>query len=61
VRQDAYAKAHPLEVESKKTGREKGRYLNPVEHGQPDSTGIDYEERQKAQQKPALPTPPPTP
>jgi hypothetical protein len=61
VREDAYAKAHPLEVESKKTGREKGRYLNPVDHGQPDSKGIDYEERQKAQQKPALPTPPPTP
>ena len=42
VRQDAYAKAHPLEVESRKTGREKGRYLNPLEHGQPDRLGVGY-------------------
>ena len=40
-RADAYARAHPLEVESAKSGREKGRYLNPVEHGQPLSAGID--------------------
>ena len=48
VRQDAYSKAHPLVVESVKTGREKGRYLNPVEHGQPERLGVDYELRQKA-------------
>jgi hypothetical protein len=41
VRHDAYAKAHPLEVESVKTGREKGRYINPKEHGQPESVGVD--------------------
>jgi hypothetical protein len=40
VRADAYAVAHPLVVESAKTGREKGRYLNPVELGQPESKGI---------------------
>jgi hypothetical protein len=50
VRQDAYAKAHPLEVESRKTGREKGRYLNPLEHGQPERLGVGYELRQKARQ-----------
>jgi hypothetical protein len=48
VRQDAYAAAHPLVVEAAKTGREKGRYLNPVEHGQPESAGVDYELRQQA-------------
>jgi hypothetical protein len=46
VRQDAYATAHPLVVESAKTGREKGKYLNPLEHGQPASAGVDYELRQ---------------
>jgi len=46
VRQDAYAKAHPLVVESVKTGREKGKYLNPVEHGKPERLGVDYELRQ---------------
>ncbi len=50
VRQDAYAKAHPLEVESRKSGREKGRFLNPLEHGQPEERGVGYELRQKARQ-----------
>jgi hypothetical protein len=48
VRQDAYAKAHPLVVEAAKTGREKGRYLTPLEHGQPESAGVDYELRRAA-------------
>ena len=43
VRRDAYATAHPLEVESRKTGREAGRYLTPLEHGQPASLGVDYD------------------
>ena len=43
VCQDAYSKAHPLVVEASKTGREKGRYLNPIEHGQPASAGAAYE------------------
>ncbi|MCI0581808.1 MAG: hypothetical protein L0227_02760 [Chloroflexi bacterium] len=54
VRQDAYAKAHPLVVESAKTGREKGRYLNPLEHGQPASSGVDFELRQRLE---AVPSP----
>jgi hypothetical protein len=41
VRQDAYAKAHPLEVESVKKGHEKGRYLTPLEHGHPASASVD--------------------
>jgi trimeric autotransporter adhesin len=43
VRQDAYAKAHPLAVETAKTGPEKGRYLNPLEHGQPETAGVAYD------------------
>jgi trimeric autotransporter adhesin len=33
VRQDAYAKAHPLVVEQSKTKREQGHYLNPELYG----------------------------
>ena len=48
IRADAYAKAHPLVVESSKTGREKGKYLNPIEHGQPESAGVGSDLRQRA-------------
>ena len=47
VRADAYAKAHPLQVESTKTDNEKGRYLTPLELGQPESKGVDWEARQR--------------
>jgi hypothetical protein len=40
IRQDAYAKAHPLVVEEEKPTEEKGYYLHPVEHGQPESLAI---------------------
>ena len=46
VRQDAYSKAHPLKVEAAKTGKEKGKYLHPVEHGKPERLGVHYELRQ---------------
>jgi hypothetical protein len=42
VRRDAYADAHPVEVEVAKTGRDKGRYLHPTEHGQPASAGPEH-------------------
>ena len=48
IRQDAYSKAHPLVVEAAKTGKEKGKYFNPIEHGQPASAGVDYEMQLKA-------------
>ena len=48
IRQDAYSKAHPLVVEALKTGRDKGRYLTPLEHGKPESAGVDYEIRRSA-------------
>jgi hypothetical protein len=50
VRQDVYSKAHPLVVEQVKEGREKGRFLNPVEHGQPAAKGVAYELRQQAKE-----------
>ncbi len=40
TRQDAYARAHPLVVESEKTGAEQGKYLYPAENGRPASEGI---------------------
>ncbi|HOZ52455.1 MAG TPA: hypothetical protein PLU17_11390 [Chitinophagaceae bacterium] len=40
VRNDAMAKAHPVKVEVDKEGREKGKYLNPIENGRPISEGI---------------------
>lgn len=42
-RQDAYAKAHPLEVEQDKPKRERGKFLHPVELGYPREMGIDYD------------------
>ena len=40
IRQDAFAKAHPIVVEQEKEIAERGRYLHPKEHGQPASLGI---------------------
>jgi len=42
IRQDAYAKAHPLRVEEEKAPAEQGRYVHPVEFGVPDSMAIGY-------------------
>ena len=47
IRQDAFAKAHPIIPEVEKTGEERGKYLHPVEHGQPKSMGIDESRRAK--------------
>lgn len=57
IRQDAYAKAHPLEVEQDKPQDKQGTYLNPVEHGMPESLGEDYQKRQQQinHQPPAQP------
>lgn len=40
IRQDAYAAAHPLQVEQTKTGSEQGKYLSPELYGQPESKRI---------------------
>jgi hypothetical protein len=40
IRQDVFAKAHPVVVEEEKPAEEQGLYLHPVEHGQPASLSV---------------------
>ena len=47
VRHDAYAQAHPLQVEQDKPAEEQGLYLHPKEWGQPEEMGIGYVRQQK--------------
>ena len=42
VRQDPYAKAHPIQAEIDKPADEQGLYRHPVEYGQPESKGTEY-------------------
>jgi hypothetical protein len=42
IRKDAWAEANRIEVELDKTGDQRGRYLHPLEHGQPASRGVGY-------------------
>jgi hypothetical protein len=42
IRHDAWATAHPIEVEAAKHGDDRGRYLHPIEHGQPATRGLDW-------------------
>jgi hypothetical protein len=50
IRQDPYANAHRIPVEQDKPANEQGKYLYPKEYGQPESKGIDYEQRQRMEQ-----------
>jgi hypothetical protein len=63
VRQDAYAQAHPIKVEEEKPERERGHYLYPKLHGQPEALSVEWarspelmrqmkQRREQAQQKP---------
>jgi hypothetical protein len=45
VRQDAYVKANPLKVEEEKPAAERGYYLHPEVHGQPEEKGIEWARR----------------
>jgi hypothetical protein len=47
VRRDAYAKMHPLVVESNKLADERGHYLHPDAFGQPQEMGINAVRRAK--------------
>ncbi len=40
VRQDAWAKHHPMKVEERKTGRERGKYRHPEVFGKPEEMSI---------------------
>lgn len=45
VREDAYAKAHPLQVEVDKSERERGYYLHPDLYGAPEQKGMEWARR----------------
>ena len=47
IRQDAWANAHRVQVEEDKPAQERGTYLTPKEHGQPENKGRDYERLQR--------------
>jgi hypothetical protein len=47
VRQDPYAKAHPIVPEVDKAADEQGLYRHPLEYGQPESKGTEYEKIQQ--------------
>jgi hypothetical protein len=44
IRQDAWANAHRMEVEVEKPEPERGKYLTPREHEQPNAAGIYHME-----------------
>ncbi|MBK7763124.1 MAG: hypothetical protein IPI46_07090 [Bacteroidetes bacterium] len=54
VRNDAMAQAHRIVAEVDKVGKEKGKFLNPVENGQPETAGIGYVEKSKEETKPQV-------
>jgi hypothetical protein len=41
IRHDAYASAHPMQVEQDKPADERGRYLEPQAFGKPGTLGVD--------------------
>ncbi len=51
VRQDAYAKAHPVVVEQEKPASERGFYQNPELFGQPKEKQTEWARRPKAMQQ----------
>jgi hypothetical protein len=42
IRQDPYAKAHPIRVEEAKPEKEQGLYLHPEVYGQPETKGVGW-------------------
>ena len=61
IRQDAYAKAHRIQVEEEKPEKERGLYLHPTEFGQPEEKSIDRARRPKGGQDPMPAAPPSVP
>jgi hypothetical protein len=47
VRQDPFARAHPLQVEEEKNEEVRGFYQHPELYGAPEELGIDYRNRPK--------------
>lgn len=42
IRRDAYAEAHRIQVEEDKPEKERGSYLHPEVHGQPEEKGVEW-------------------
>lgn len=57
IRNDAYAKAHPMIVEKEKEGKDRGKYLMPELFGQPPEKGIDYRPPHKTSVPEGIPLP----
>jgi hypothetical protein len=57
IRQDAYARAHPLPVEVDKPEGKRGTYRHPVEHGAAPDQGEDRALRALARRRPNAPQP----
>jgi hypothetical protein len=51
IRQDAWAKAHRIEVDVEKPEDQRGRYLAPAEHDQPPTAGIFHMEEPSASEE----------
>jgi trimeric autotransporter adhesin len=51
VRQDAYAKAHPLVVEQEKGARLRGYYIHPELYGAPPEKQIEWERHPQTMKK----------
>jgi hypothetical protein len=51
VRQDAFAKAHPLVVEEEKLLPERGHYIHPELYGAPEERGIQWARHQQLMKK----------
>ena len=47
IRNDNFARKHPIEVETAKNLTEKGYYLHPESYGLPKEKGIEYQHEQK--------------
>lgn len=47
IRQDAYANANRIPVEQDKPADERGTFLHPLEHGQPEQRGLHFERIQQ--------------
>jgi hypothetical protein len=53
IRQDDFANAHRIPVEEEKRPEDRGLYLYPTEHGQPQERGIGWLSMQQLVQPPA--------
>jgi hypothetical protein len=60
IRHDPYAEQHRIQAEVEKPAAERGTYLTPVEYGQPESKGVDYEKLRRLEEtRPQPPQPRP--